>query len=416
MSIGFYQVFVTPLKTATVYGSEVEITDFVISGGVSNVSQSIDSGGYDIGLYTYADLTLNLVNYDGRFNDDTFSSSMFYFTRDRAKVRVKYTDQSGDDSIVFNGIINDEATTQDFEKGTIKIRVLSRDSILRKTKVAGGLINNGNTALVALNALLNRPSVTNVMGYNSAKISVGYNAVIDNAVPFSDKDTRTVLELLMNASGSVFYIDDENDMVVSPRTVASGTDYVRDDDGSLLLDDDGSPMLESIVTPLALYGGGDPLQQDNIITIKNFNTGLQRTFNTITVNNQTASDDDYVDRYGVSIKAYTFDFITNPLTAASIAEYILGQFKAPKNELEVIVPTEIAKEAVILDLVTVNFKYRYKGFGENRVPLAGNTVAGSEYAPYIIGGIRLNPNKNWKIIGITHAPKDFLTTLRLREI
>jgi len=419
MAIAFYKVFITPLKSVTTYGSEIDVTDFVIAGGVGKVAQSIDSGSYDIGLYTYADLTINLINYTGLFNDDSDSASMFYYTRDRAKVRVEYIDEDVTTNIVFNGIINDEATQQDFEKATIKIRVLSRDSIFRKTKVSGGLISDGNTATNAIKALLNRPAITAVIGYNASKITVGYDAIIDSAVPFSESDTRTVLESLLNASGSVFYIDTANEMVVSTRAITAVGDIalgLEDGSGDILLEDGTGLILEVGAVGLSLYGGGDPLQKDNIITIKNYNTGLQRAFNTITTNEQTATDEEFVTRYGVFIKNYTFKFITTAATSLALSEYILNQFKTPKNELEVTVKTELAKNAAILDSVTVSFALRYKGFDAKKVPLAGSSIAGSDYSPYIIGGIKINGNKDWKIIGITHDTKAFLTTLRLREV
>lgn len=391
MSISSYQVFITPLKTNDTYGDAVDVSDFVIAGGVGKIKQSIDSGIFDIGLYTYADLSLRLVNYEGRFNDETFSTSMFYFTRDRAKVQIKYIDEAAGTNIVFDGLINDEATTQDFEKDEVKLRILSLDSIFRKVKVTGGTIADGNTTIQALTSLLNRPAITNVLGFDAGKISVGFNAVIDDATSFSEQDSRKVLEDLLNASGSVFYIDDTGDMVVSDREFLSGE------------------------STLELFSG-DPAQRDNVTKLSKYNTGLQRTFNTITINGLTSTDNDFVERYGVTIKKYTFSFITNTATDTSIGDYILGQFKVPKAELEVVVKTDTAKDIGILFPVTVSFRKRHKGFDGNRIPLAGASVAGSSIAPFIEGGTKITPNKTWKVIGIIQDTKTFLTTLRLREV
>jgi len=127
MNVAFYTILVTPLKTNETYGDQVDITDYVIARKFNKIKQSVDSGSYDIGIYTYADLSLTVANYDGRFNDETESSSMFYFTRDRAKIQVKYTNEAGTESVIYNGLINDEATLQDFEKDTVKFRILSQD-------------------------------------------------------------------------------------------------------------------------------------------------------------------------------------------------------------------------------------------------------------------------------------------------
>ena len=120
MSVAFYTTLVTPLRTNDTYGDQVDISDQVIATKFGKIKQSIDSGNYDIGIYTYADLRLTVANFDGRFNDETDSASMFYFTRDRAKIQVKYTDDAGVQSTVYDGLINDEATLQDFEKDTVK--------------------------------------------------------------------------------------------------------------------------------------------------------------------------------------------------------------------------------------------------------------------------------------------------------
>lgn len=391
MSLAFYKVFITPLKNNTVYGDEVEVSDFVIAGGVGTIKQSVDSGNFDIGVYTYSNITLSLVNYDGRFNDETDSASMFYFTRDRAKVRIEYIDTVQGTNIVFDGIINDEASLQDLKKDFVKIRVLSKDSIIKKVSVPGGLINDGNNSVEALTALLNRPAITGTLNFNAGKISVGTNSIIGDATSFSDKNSRTVLEQLLNASGSVFYVDSSNDMVVSDRSV-------------------------NIKANLELYGGGDPQQRDNITEIKKYNTGLQRMFNTFTVNGNSAADSNFSERYGANIKAYTFDFITSSDTEASIAVFLLSQFKIPKIEMEVVVKTEVAKDSEVLDPVVVSFQKRHKGFKGARVPLAGIAIAGTDISPYIIDGTKINSNKSFKITGILQDTKKFLTTLKLREV
>ena len=390
MAVSAYKVFVTPLHTNATYGAAVEITDYVISSNFSKIKKSIDAGNYDIGVYTYADLSMTVVNYEGLFNNDTDSESMFYFTRDRAKVQIKYIDEATGTNVVYDGLINDEATLQDLEKDTVKFRILSLDSIFRKVKVLGGLINDNDTVSAALKSLLNRPAITAVIPYNAAKVTVGYDAIINDATPFSQKDSRNVLELLLNASGSVFYIDSVGEMTVKDRSVLTKT-------------------------AVSLFGPGDEFQRDNIIKVKNYNDGLQRTFNTITVNETTSTDETFVDRYGVNIKSHSFDFITATTTYTGIADYYLGQFKQPKVEMVVYVKTDLAKTINILDPIIVDYKKLHKMYDNNRIPFAGTAIAGTDVAPYIIGGLEITPNITWKVIGVEHNTKAFITALRLRQ-
>lgn len=391
MTIAYSEILITPLNDENNYGNTFDATDYLKSGTIGNVSQTIDKGNYDIGLFTYADLNITLINFDGRFNDNTKSSSMFYYTRDRALVEVNYYDNDNNKYLIFSGIINDEATQQDLINDTVKLKVLSRDSIIRKTKVSGGLIKNGDSFLEAINIILGQPKIKNVMNYNSSNITVGYNNVLDDVEQFTDQNTRTVLDALLNVSGSVFRVDKNNNMIVSPRVVTS------------------KPALE-------LFGGGNLLQQNNIIKMQNYNDGLQRTFNTFVVNKITSQDQGYINRFGAEIKNYTFDFITQETTSQEIGTYLLNEFKEPKSEVEITVPTNTAKDSEILDPVTVSLKKNAIGWENKRVPIAGVAIAGSDYVPYNSGGTIFNNNKNWKITGIIQDTKKLETTLRLREV
>ena len=51
------QVFITPLASADVYGSEVEVSEYVKIDGLSKIKRSIDSTDYSIGVYRFDDLT-----------------------------------------------------------------------------------------------------------------------------------------------------------------------------------------------------------------------------------------------------------------------------------------------------------------------------------------------------------------------
>ena len=391
MSISNIKVKVTPLKTELEYGDEIDITDYVLANTIGSVDEKIDSGNYDIGLYTYADLTITLANYDGRFNDDTYSSSIFYYTRDRALIVVEFYDTNNTTVALFKGLVNDEATTQDFNKDIVKLKVLSRDSILRKTNVPGGLINNGSTISSAISKILNRSNITNVLNYDNNLITVGIDSIIDDASVFSDTDTRSTLEKLLNASGSVFRINNNDTMVVSSR------------------DPNIKPNLE-------LFGGGNLLQENNIVNIDKFNDGLQRTFNSFVVNENVVKDDNFINRYGSNIKTYDFKFITSTNTSSVIAEYLLNQFKDPKNELEVTIPIDLSNNLEMLDPVVISFIKKTIGYNGNRVPIAGIAIAGKDLVPYSSNGIIIFSSKKWKIIGIKKDTKNFLATLRLREI
>lgn len=389
--INTYKYFVTPLKKYDTYGTPLEITDDVYLSNLSNVKQAVDSGNYDIGLYTYSNITITLNNITGKFSSENNSSSIFPVGRDKAKIVIKYVDFGGTENTIYQGIINDEATLQNFDSGEVVVKVLSRDSIFRKIKVPGGLINNNITFSEAIKTLLNRPSITSLMAYDATKITVGYDGYLNSSLSFTNKTTRDVLDQLLLASGSIFYIDTSNKMVVKNR------DYID-------------------TTVTELFGPGDVLGRDSILKLTNYNSGLQRTFNTISVNDNFYTDDDYVNRYGIGSKNFNFDFITSETTAKEIAEYYVTQFKQPKYECEVVVKTELVKDLNILYPVKLNYGPRYKPYKNNKVPLAGSTIAGQDYYPHILNNDIIYDNILWKVIAIDSDVKNYTTKLKIREV
>ena len=126
-----YQVLITPLVDMDVYGDVIDVTkdidlsDFIKSGGIGTIKRDVDNGDYDIGVFTYGSITLKALNIDGQFNDENDWRSIFKYSRDKAKVVVNFLDNQGNAPISFKGIINEDGTRQDFLKDEVKFKVLS---------------------------------------------------------------------------------------------------------------------------------------------------------------------------------------------------------------------------------------------------------------------------------------------------
>jgi len=395
VSVSFVDVVITPLKTDGVYGDPVNVFDYLIKGSISKIMQSIDHGDFDIGLYTYSDLTIKMSNEDGIFNSDKYSSSMFYYTRDRALVDITFVDEQSNSTFLYKGLINDESTKQDFgsrsRPSSVSLRVLSLDSILRKTIVPGGLLKNGQSFSSALKTLLNRPAITTILNYDESKINPKLDLTLDNVESFSGEETKSVLEDVLNASVSVFSIDDTNTMVVSSRDV--------------------KPITQKE------FFANDRKGRDNLVTFKKFNDGLQRTFNSVKINNTNVNDPLFVERYGARVKKFDWDFITNPNTERTIASAIVEEFKLPKRELELVTKFSFSEEMMILDPVSVLIdKVSLPSDNAERIPNYDSAKYDQDIYPYVRDGLRIDAGIKWKVTAITRDTKSFLTTLRLREV
>lgn len=391
-----YKVLITPLIKKNTYGETIDVTkdidisEFVTDKGIGKIKNQIDNGDYEFGVFTFSDITLNLLNYDGRFNDETSASSIFNYRRDLAKVRVLFYNTQGTSTISFDGIINDEATKQNYNKGTIKFKVLSYSSIFKKTKVPAGVITNGVTFSSAIKTILNITDITSILNYDPSNISVGLDLTIDDGSKFDNRTVKDALNSLLVVSSSILYIDESNNIIVSNRT-------------------------ENNITPIEFFGGNDIFGRENILKLDKFNNGLQRMFNSLVVNGITTEDLISINTLGVRQKSFTFDYITDTTKYIPIANAILDDFKNKRAEMEITVKSEIADTIKILDLIKVNMTSLLKPY-ENRdcYPLYGIAKYGQNNYPLTINPLPIRKIDLFKVIGIFEDPKTFTTKLKIR--
>jgi hypothetical protein len=390
-----YQVLMTPLVDKDVYGDQIDVTkdvdlsDYIKDGGIGSIKQDVDNGDYDIGVFTYGDITIRGLNVDGRFNAEDDWRSIFPYTRDKTKVTVNFLDAEGNVSSSFKGIINEEATRQDFLKDEVKFKVVSEDSVIRKTKVTGGRVATGSTFSEAIEAILNVSDITSVLTFDVTKINVGLDLVIDDGSWFDNKTTKTALDALMVASSSVMVIE-ESVMIVRTRDENSGQVF-------------------------NFYGHGDILERENILNIKNLNTGAQRAFNSIVINGTEVSDQTYIDLYGLRQKTIDLGFLTDETKKTQIGNRILDEFKVAKMELEIETTTEVAKGLGLFDLVAITFPYRRVPADDNPLPTYGLSRYGQAVYPFIYGNMKIRPVFAYKVIGFKEKPREFKTIVKLRN-
>jgi len=390
-----YQFLITPLLDMNVYGEvvdvskDIDLTDFVKNNGIGNIKRDIDNGDYDIGVFTYGNITIKALNIDGKFNDQNDFRSLFPYSRDKAKVTVNYLDLDGNVLSSFKGITNEEGTRQDFRKDEVKFKVLSEDSVIRKSKISGGTVASGVPISQAIKNIISVPEITSVLTYDESKINVGTDYTIDVGGWFDNKKTKTGLDALLVASGSVMLIEGST-MVVRTREENSGNTF-------------------------KFYGHGDLFGRENIINIKSYNTGVQRMFNSIVVNDVEVANNDLIATYGARQKVISFPFITNLTTNTLIAAAILAEFSAPKVELEIETTTEIAKTLNFLDAVSIDYPYRRIPVGTDYLPLYGVAKYGEARYPIIQGNMKIRPQDAFKVIGFQERPKKYTTIVKLRQ-
>lgn len=386
-----YRVYLTPRISKDIYGDEIQISAQILNNGIKTMKKSIDSSDYSIGVYTYGDITIKIINKNGKYNDEFDHRSIFKYSRDLAKIRVSYFDGASELNR-FMGIINDEATKQNSNKEEINFRVLSTDSVIRTTNVSGGLVANGILASDAIKSILNQTDITRVLNYDSNNINVDLDYIIDVGSYFDDSSARNALNEILIAANSVLLIDSENNIFVQSRD-------------------------ESSTDILNIYGPYDEYNRQNMHTLKKYNPGKHRTFTSVKINNQVKNDNGFILDYGFRQYEKSFEFITDEATSAIISNRILLEFKTPQVELEIALPTEIVKNANLLDRVSLNYPLRLRRSDNKFLPIIGQTKIGEEEMPLpsTFGDVSISPAIAFKIIEISENPPQFETILKLRQ-
>jgi hypothetical protein len=378
-----YQVILNPLIGPDKYGREMNITDYIDweNGGIGEISRTLGSN-YDVGRYTFNHIELSLKNETGIFNtpeDDP--RSFFTYTRDRSKITVVFIDDSGNRSVSFVGIINDEGSSLDFSTGLLSLYVLSLDSVF-KAIISPGSLAGGMMISEIINQLLTAVSVS-VDG-----IEVGLDLPIDNGGAFTNTTVKNALDELLLVSNSVIIPDGEI-VHVRPRN------------------NNDEPVMEFLLNDLR--------EHDNIITIENYNSGLNRVFNYITVNSITSHDTkSFVEKYGKRHKSLVVTSITDPESLFKIADNVKHYYKRPHVEFDLITRTDIAKQIQIQDSATVNVRPVLSLASGKTLPFYKIVKYGEFKYPQSTGALSFS--KSCRVIGIVEDPPTFTTTLKMRDL
>lgn len=399
-------VYLTPKISKEVYGSEIEITDRVLSTGLGTFGQSADSQDYGIGVFAFGDLQLQCRNDDGFFNTETDPRSIFVYSRDLAKVRVVFRiaevtrdangtviDSDLTDEVVYRGVISDAATRQDGTKNTVTFKVLTRDSVLSTEKVPPGLIYNGMSTTDALKRILSRKPVTSVLTFDSDEIDPYDSFEIDKGEGFDNMTIVEAIRHLMFATNSVFYVNDDDTMIVKPRDMQTGSG-------------------------LAAWGPNEFVNTSNIISLTRGNDGRQRLFTSVKINDTVRENRAFKQVFGFRQTSIDLPWIGSTVQAGKIAAAVVEEFKILREEFTLRLPLYYARNVRILQRVVMNYRWRRIPFdGDPRsLPICGDAVCGDTaiFLPRIIGNYRFNNAACYKVIAFEHNLNTMETELKIR--
>jgi hypothetical protein len=411
MATNKWRVYIKPLISDGVYGAYQEVTRDVDFSALARIEQNLDNTQYDIGIYRNNNVTLRLDNRQGFYSDVTHSKTIFKYARGNSLVKITWeieddgADIAGtaiaghffasEETTVFVGLLNDETAKMDLTNHQIEFSLVGRESVFDKAIVPIASITDGVTLLSeVIYASLNQSIITSVLNVSALNIALGVDVVIDAKADLENVTVRDMLNDLLLISNSVLKISDD-DIVISGRDAASSVSF-------------------------SLYGQGSKLGEENIASIMNIRSGLNRVFNYISWSNapiSSVSDEVSTGRFGVRARDLSFSFLTNPQSISKVIGAIQTSFSMPRQEMDLTTPLNYDTLALgLLNRVQIDYPVVLAAYESNQIPVCGFFKSGVGVLPKDLWGFRIGFESPYKIIGRSIDMKNAMVLLKLRAI
>lgn len=296
----------------------IEITNFMIDSSTS-IEQKLDWESYGYGEVRSGSAQFELNNLNGDFNAQGELYSFFQDTISRQYTKILYKagyyDETGQiiDESIFEGFLNEKNVRENFEKGTVNITAMSYSQIFTEQSTISGSLIASMTAFQVVELLMQNSEISNVIGYDSSKISFGQNITFDDARKFENTEMREVLTQICQKTNSIWYVDSENDLVVKPRTANANT-------------------------PHQFTGGALQRFSANIISIESYDSGFTKIINEVIYDTgdqkiQIRPDIDNTILNGVQTLNIGGEDLTDETKITQISESIIEEWKRPRKRV-----------------------------------------------------------------------------------
>lgn len=382
-----YKVTLYP-KTSNGYSDGIDITQYIEKNGLKKITQTVDSSDFSTEK-NYNFIRLTLLNHGQHFSINS-TRSFFNETRDESRVRISFINDDGGVTVPFEGVINDTGTYEDEGKKTIRFTVLSYDSMFTRVFVKNPRQPNRPVSIVeAINLFLSNEFLPSSLTKGS--VSVGFDVDIDDPSWFSQRTLSEALDALLLASGSILSIRGQAISVV-PR---------------------GKRRREGLPV---FFGYHDKKRRSpTIFKIGKINTGKQRVFNSIRVNETTVQNRNSILVNGLKDQSsLDIPFINDTSKENYIGEKSLAPFLWEKEELEITILSKDAQSIILGDLISIDFGPDVqKTQGQKLIPLYGITKR--PQMPIESG--RIIPRAiNWEIYEKIENTKELNCKIKLRQV
>ena len=413
--MGRQRIYLKPfLEDGSDYDDWVEVTSDVLQLG--SISQTLDVSEYNVGVFTNSTFSLGLRNSHGKYSDVDLPTSIFKIKRADSLIKVTWDpaerdyvvpfasseDFLGAETVVFEGVLNDDSTLMHLRGQNISFDAMGYEALFERALIddtwsgSPPASNLASTILKRILAIAAASTTVSVLTIDNLQVVPGNDITWDDLSVFINKTVKEALDLLLTGTNSVLYMDGTTP-VVSARSAGAAVQF-------------------------NFYGPASVEGRENIIDLNSVSSGLNRTFNVltwITSENPPATNLSSVDSsssltYGTRKKNVTVDGLTTEATQQSVIDAIRTEFGTPKQELILITPMTIDALAIsLLDRVTIDFPLIPT---DPDPALYGSAQYGIDQYSQEVSSFVIDSASPFKVISRLLDPKNNQISLNLRRI
>jgi len=403
-----FRTFIIPFKDDGTYGEEVEVTSDTNFGSISKVKQQLDQNEFKVGVLTFNDLNIKLRNEHGKYSDPTVPESIFRYRRSGAIFRLYWeiadhppycgVALAGDTFIsetklIYEGLINDDATKTNIRDQNTSLKVLGLESIITAIEVPFADLSIGQTLSNAIFKILDQNTITDFISVLESNISVGFNTTMDSVAHFESETGKEALDELLLISNSILYIK-ERVLYITGRTASADSQFT-------------------------FYGPASINGLENLISISDIRTGLSKAYNFWTWKDETFNvvNSSSIASFGVKKRAVDSKAITNLTKQQNILADLATEFGDPKESFRIKVAMNYkTMELFFLDKINIDYPTVYVASEGDNIPVYEISKYDEGVYPIPESTLTIDVNRNFKILGVNISTKNQTIEFNIKEI
>ena len=374
----------------------IDVSIYVVEDKLQMINYALDPYAFDVGLFFSSKFNVTLDNARGKFSGVTDSRSIWagMDTRDNSIFQIEcgYVDENGEEivNIAFEGFLKSSTMEEDGSLDNISFDVYGFENLLNDVYVPSGGLAAGYVSDIVY-AMLNVPEITGILTIDPANIVPNNDFYVDNPTTLTNMPIKEALGLILVASNSVAYVDNDRYFRCSSRE-------------------------ESLGVAVQLTSNSQRGLTDNIQKITRF-SGEGRIFNCFKSEDGayvSLASNENIQKWGIRTKEIQLDFVTDADVIQAILDDLVLQFQYPKDEYEVV--TDYLGDAIqLLDKVYLEVFPDFIDTGEE-LPVCGIAVCGEAVCSGYEGGMVVVGDKVFKTLKIAHDIRGMNTTLYIRNV